>query len=712
VHAHLPALRILAVIAVVCAILFLVNIRMRGWALPVIAVGLLVLVSITAGAVYPAFIQRFRVSPQELQREREYIERNIVATRRAFGLDQVEQQRPTVASGVTPEGLEENESTIANIRVWRPTPILQENFASLQRIRSYYEVNDVDVDRYVIDGERRMLMISAREVTQDGIPGGGGTWQNRHLVYTHGFGAIAAQVNTATSEGAPVFVLRDIPSTGALADVIEQPRVYFGEGHDTPYILVGTDADELDYQSSDGEQLVPFAYDGDGGIPVGGPLTRALFAWRFRDVNLLISGLIDGDSRIMIYQDLVERVPRPAPFLRFDGDPYAAVVDGRLVWIWDAYTTTDQYPYSQPLELSQVTAEPTRDEIPPLSGPANYIRNSVKVVVDAFDGSMKYYVIDENDPDPILETWRNAFPDLFTPLSEASDDLRSHLRYPEGLFQVQAAHFVNYHVTDVEVFYQKQDFWQVPSDPTLSTETSSVPMRPYYMLMRLPGDDDESFVLILPFTPEGRLNMIGWMAAESDPDEYGRLISFELPGGISRDGPSQAYARINQDPRFASERTLLGQTGSSVLFGDLLVIPIDDAFLYVLPVYVRSEQQAIPELTRVVVVNGGVVGIGDNIQDAIADALGQAPPPPGEDGEEPPTGDGNVRGRVADLIETALEHFAAAQAALTQGDLATYQTEIERAQAAIREAAALAGRSGEPLPTPTGTVSATPSPTS
>lgn len=724
VHAHLPALRILAVIAVVCAILFLVNIRMRGWALPVIAVGLLVLVSITAGAAYPAFIQRFRVAPQEPQLERPYIERNIAATRAAFGLDGVELLQRNVAGSVTTQGLEENESAIANVRVWRPS-ILQENFESLQRIRQYYAIRDVDVDRYVVEGERRVLMISAREIAQAEIPGGGATWQNEHLVYTHGFGAIAAQVNTATSEGAPVFLLRDIPPLGALATQLTQPRVYFGEGHQTDYVIVGAEAEELDYEPEGQSEQETTKYTGRGGIEFGSLVRRALFAWRFRDVNLLISGVIDGDSRIMIYQDILERVPRAVPFLRFDGDPYAAIVDGRLVWIWDAYTTTDQYPYSQPLELSAVTSQ-TTVEAPPLSGNANYIRNSVKVVVDAYDGTITYHLADPDDP--IARAWQATFPDLFTPMPDPASDLAAHLRYPENLFQVQAAQFVNYHVTDPAVFYQKQDFWEVPVDPTTGGADRStgvveeMRMRPYYLLMRLPGEDEESFVLILPFTPASRPNMVGWMAAHSDPGSYGELLAFEFPSGASIDGPTQAFARINQDPEFSRERTLLGQTGSQILFGDLLVIPIETGsetegtgFLYVLPVYVQSERGAIPELTRVLVVNGGVVGLGETIQEAIADSLGQAPPPPDE-GEEPPSGDGTVRERVAALIQEALDHFEAAQQALTEGDLATYQSEVEAAENAIARAAALSGRSGggappTTVPTPTVTVSATPSPT-
>ena len=593
VNAQLPALRILVFIAIACAVLFLVNIRLRGWALPVIAVGLLALVSITAGAAYPAFVQRFRVAPQEFQREREFIEHNIAATRRAFALEV--QAKPLPLTGtVTAADVQENEATIQNIRLWRPS-VIKQNFEALQRIRAYYEFTDVDVDRYTIDGERRLVMLSAREISQSSIPGGG-TWQNTHLVYTHGFGAVASQVNTATAEGQPLFTLRDIPPIGSPPLEDNGSRVYFGEGveGDAPFVVVGSGAEELDYQgtAADDQEQVSTAYTGEGGIPFGGWFQRALFALSFRDVNLLISGLIDGDSRILINRHLAERVPKAAPFLQFDSDPYAAVIEGRLVWIWDAYTTSNQYPYSQPVDLGDpnVASPPEDPAAPSLSGEANYIRNSVKVVVDAYDGSMTYYVTDPEDP--IIQVWQRAFPSLFTPVSEASTELTEHFRYPENLFQVQADRFTNYHVTNADVFYGKQDFWQVPDDPAAEAGVGDVPMRPYYVLMRLPGETEDTFSLVLPFTPAGRQNMIAWMAAKSDPgEEYGSLISYEFPSGRNVDGPTQVFARINQDARFSSERTLLSQSGSDVRFGDFIVLPIGDGILYVQPVYVQAKQE-------------------------------------------------------------------------------------------------------------------------
>ncbi len=709
VNAQLPALRILIFIAIACAILFLVNIRMRGWALPVIALGLLALASVMAGAAYPAFVQQFKVKPQELQRERPYIEDNIAATRTAFALDAIDARHPTVAAEVTAEQVKSNSTTISNIRLWRPD-VIKENYESLQRLRQYYEFRDVDVDRYELNGQRRVVMLSAREVAQNGIPGGGKTWQNQHLFYTHGFGAVAAPVNTSTTEGAPSFTLQGIPPVGQPTMAGNGPRVYYGESSEVSFVVVDSGMQELDYQGSEtNERQVTSTYAGSGGIPIGGFFEKALFAWRYRDINLLISNLITDKSRIMIYRDIQQRVPKAAPFLKFDGDPYAAIVDGKLVWIWDAYTTTDRYPYSQEMDLASVVTQGIgTPPPPPLTGTVNYIRNSVKVVVDAYDGTMTYYVSDPSDP--IVQVWQKAFPDLFKPYDDASQELLQHFRYPENLFQVQAAQYANYHVTDPNVFYGQQDFWQVPPDPTTAEGAA---MRPYYVLMRLPGETVEKFVLILPYTPQGRQNMVAWMAANSDPGpDYGSIVSYEFSSGASVvDGPAQVFSRINQDARFSSERTLLGQGGSQVLFGDFLVIPIDTGLIYVQPVYVRSAQTtAIPELRRVVVVNGGKVGVAPDLRAAILDSLsGQVVPPGGGGGGG--GGGGSVQQQIASLLQQAENHFAAAEAALRAGDLATYQTEVNAAKAAVEAANRLAGQTGaSPSPGASPTSSSTGSP--
>jgi uncharacterized membrane protein (UPF0182 family) len=697
VKAQLPALTFLAIVAVLCAVMFFVNARYRVWSLPIIAVGLLLLVSILLGTAYPAFIQQFRVAPNEQQYEREYIERNIAGTRRAFGLEEIRLEERPYEPRVTAEDIASNEATIANIRLWRPT-VLKENFASVQRIRQYYDFHDVDVDRYEIDGERRVLMVSGREVTQSGISETAKTWQNEHLVYTHGFGSVAAQVNSLTSDGAPLLTLEDIPPEGE--PTTEQPRIYYGELDDVDFVVVNTTTDELDFEGASGE--TPYTYTGDGGIELGGYFRRALFAWRFQDANLLISGQVHSDSRILINRSIAARAQEPVPFLTFDKDPYLAVTDEGYVWIWDAYTTSDAYPYSQAVDLATVTD----DLLDPQE--VNYMRNSVKAVVDAYDGSVTYYAdLDE----PVMQAWSRAFPGVFTSIDEAPEEIRAHFRYPENLFQAQAFQFANYHVQDPIAFYRKQDFWQVPSDPTLqrisgpgspspAPGASARKLLPSYQLLRLPGDAEERFHLVIPFEPENRLNMVGWMAANSDPDGYGELVAFTLPSGRDVDGPGLVYSRVNSDEDFSEARTLLGTGGSEVLFGDLLTIPIEDSLLYVLPVYVRAAgDSAVPKLELVLVVNGTTVTLAGSLPEAIEGATGAVT---GEEPSPPPDGgEGTVDQQIERLLAQAVAHFAAAEEALRAGDLATYQSEQEQAQALVEQANdLLAGGNGGASPSP------------
>jgi uncharacterized protein len=698
VNAQLPALTFLTIVAVLCAVLFFVNARYRVWSLPIIAVGLLLLVSILLGTAYPAFIQQFRVAPNEQQYELEYIERNIEGTQRAFGIDEVRLEERPFDPLVTAADIDANEATVSNIRLWRPTA-LKQNFASVQRIRQYYDFNDVDVDRYEIDGEARVLMVSGREVTQGGVSQQAQTWQNQHLVYTHGFGSVAAQVNSITSDGAPLLTLEDIPPEGQ--PTTDQPRIYYGEIKTVDFVVVNSTTEELDYEGASGE--TPFAYTGDGGIELGGYFRRALFAWRFQDANLLISGQVQRDSRILINRSIVERAKDPVPFLTFDADPYLAVTAEGYVWIWDAYTTSDGYPYSESVDLAEVTD----DLLDPQE--VNYMRNSVKAVVDAYDGSVTYYADLE---EPIMQAWDRAFPGIFTSIAEAPDELREHFRYPENLFQAQAFQYANYHVEEPAAFYRKQDFWEVPSDPTglidvpggdgspsPALATGASKLLPSYQLMRLPGDPEEAFHLVIPFQPENRLNMVGWMAANSDPEHYGELVAFTLPPGRDVDGPGLVYSRVNADEDFSEARTLLGTGGSRVLFGDLLTIPIEDSILYVMPVYVRAAgESAVPKLELVLVVNGTTVTVAGSLPEAIEGATGAVT----GDGPQPPEeGGGTVDEQIERLLTRAVAHFAAADAALRAGDLATYQSEQDQGQALVEQAnELLAGETGEPSPSP------------
>jgi uncharacterized protein len=709
VNAQLPALTFLAIVAVICGLLFFANIRVRLWSLPVIAVGLLALVSVLLGTAYPAFVQQFSVKPQEFQREQPFIERNIEGTRRAFNLTAIDQRPVDVQGSVSKEQVDANRVTIDNIRLWRPT-ILQDNLRVSQRIRQYYDFRDVDVDRYTVGGERRLLMVSGREVNQSQIPGTGGTWQNRHLVYTHGVGAVAAVVNTATPEGAPELLLQDIPpvldaeAVGSSDLEASLYRIYYGEQADTPFVITGSGTSELNDDPSESG----YAYDGTGGIPIGGFFQRLIWAAKFRDVNLLISGQVRSDSRILIYRDIEDRVKKAVPFLKFDHDPYLAIVDDRLVWIWDAYTLTDAYPYAQSVDLGDATGDDA------FTGSANYMRNSVKTVVDAYNGTITYYA--DIPSDPIIAAWDRAFPGMFTPIEEASTDLTAHFRYPEALLQVQAAQFANYHVDDPGVFYRKEAAWAVPADPTLEEQSASgtvstMLLRPNYQLIRLPGDTEEGFHLVIPFTPEGRPeNMVSYMAASSDPETYGEVVAFTFPAGRNVDAPARVFSRINADPIFSADRSLLSQEGSTVVFGDLLVIPIEDSVLYALPVYVRANQEtSVPELKRVIVVNGGDVAVTPTLAESIEESTGgTVPDDPGTPGE-PPTG--TTDEQIANLLSQAVEHFDAAQQALTEGDLATYQEELTIAQSLVEQANRLAAdAAGLPSPTPTPSPSASPSP--
>src|SRR5437016_3335329 len=709
VKAQLPALNFLAIVAVICAILFFANIRLRQWSLPVIAVGLLALVSVLLGAVYPAFVQQFRVKPNEQQDEMPYIQDNINATNTAFGLSAIQAQQRDVSTGpLTAKQIADNSGTVSNIRVWRP-PVLKENLQSVQRFRQYYDFNDVDVDRYTVNNEERVLMVSAREIAQQGLDPSAQTWQNVHLAYTHGYGAVAAQVNTATAEGQPDYVLQNLTpvTTDPALDMSQQPRIYYGESDQEPFVVTDTNVNELDFQQDTSSNTT---YTGTGGIPLSNILRRAMFAWKFRDYNLLVSGSISSSSKIMIYRDIQTRVRKAVPFLKFDNDPYLAIVGGRPVWIWDAYTYTDEYPYSQQVDLAQ--AAPGQDSSTTLlQGNVNYLRNSVKVVVDAYNGSITYYA---NLTDPIVQVWSRAFPGLFTDINSAPQELQQHFRYPENLFQVQAYQYAAYHVTNPIDFNQKREFWAIPPDPTLSASGSaSVAIHPYYQLIRLPGASTDEFEVVIPFGPADRQNMVAWMAASSDQPHYGQLTVFRFPEGRTIEGPTQVFARINQDARFSSERTLLSQAGSNVLFGDFLVIPIDNSFLYVQPVDVQAQQTPIPQLHDVIMVNGsgGAVTIADNLQDALKGAVtGQVPSGNGNGG-----GNGTIPQRIQSLLAQAQQHFAAAQAALQSGNLGVYQSEIKAAQDAVDAAARLAGTtpttpSGTPSPSATPSASASPSP--
>ncbi|MGI8520925.1 MAG: UPF0182 family membrane protein [Actinomycetota bacterium] len=675
VHAHLPALSLLAIISVISAGLFLVNIRFRRLSLPLAAVAIWIFFSIVAGGAWPFVVQRFSVEPQELQREQPYIERNIRATRQAFGLAEVAVESFAAAETLPADSVEKNQSLLQNVRLWDPL-VLEQVYSQLQAIRTYYQFADVDIDRYEVDGQLRQVLLSARELALDNLQDP--TWSNEHLQFTHGFGVVASLANSATPSGLPTFLVRDVPGTVAQEAQesfdLEQPRLYYGEAFGSDeYSIVNTQQEEIDFPVGDGVQRSQ--YDGLGGVPTGNMLTRVAFALRESDPNFVLSSLITPESRILLYRNVRDRVERAAPFLSLDNDPYPAVVDGGLVWIIDAYTSTPFYPYSQRQSLSTIVPAGASAT---LSGEANYIRNSVKVVIDAYDGTMDFHVVDEGDP--LIRAWRNAFPALFTD-ETPSEDLRAHFRFPEDLFNVQSQVYRNYHVIEPQNFYAREDAWEVPDRTDISDEVvvtgEAGPVPPTYLLIQLPGETEQEFVLTRPFTPRSKRNMIAFMAARSDPEHYGELVTLRFPSQRAVDGPVLVDNRIKQDVEISQALTLLGQQGSRVGFGSLIILPIEESILYVQPLFVTASSEAggIPELKRVILVSGEQVVMGESFSEALTQLFGLDQPALGE----PPKGGGGGQGsaELRQIVAEAGRVYQEAQQALAAGDFEGYGALIE-----------------------------------
>jgi uncharacterized membrane protein (UPF0182 family) len=726
VNAQLVALQLLTIIAAICVVLFLVNIRFRGWLLPVAGVGILVVAAVVLAGIYPAIVQRLQVDPQELPRERPYIRRNLELTRFGFGIDQVAFEDFPANDQLSDAALAENQATLQSIRLWDPAT-LQNTYQQLQELRPYYDFRDVDVDRYTLDDKLQEVMLSVREVATSDLPAQARTWQNEALVYTHGFGIVSSAVSTRRRDGQPVFFVKDIPPAGVSELEVENPRIYIGE-EPPAYSIVGTTEDELDFPLEEGQPVERFRYEGDDGVFVGSPLRRLAFALRFAEPNILLSGLINNESKVMYNRRVRERVQNVAPYLKLDHDAYPVAVGGRVKWIIDTYTTSDMLPYSERTDLAvatvseqqqlapvttddgQITFQEQSVQVPGLRGTANYIRNSVKAVVDAYDGTVTLYVVDPDDP--IIQAWRKVFPDSFTDRSQASAELQSHFRYPEDMFRVQSTMFETYHIPGPDAFYNKDDAWTIPADAQFQAnqpDSSEVrAMRPYYLLMRLPGEASEEFALIQPFSPEQRNNLIGWLAGRSDGDQYGQLKAYRMPPTKTVFGPEQIQARINQDDAVSEQITLWNQSGSRVRYGNLLVIPVEDSLLYAQPLFLRADRSEIPELRRVVLVFGDQVVMEESLQAALTALFGTAAPgvevPEGAD--EPVAGDagGGDAGQpltpsagdvsdpaVAAALQRALDAFEAADRALADGDLGEYQAQTRAAEEALREVERMLG---------------------
>ena len=612
--------------------------------------------------------------PDELNKELPYVENHINYTRLAYGLDSIEEKSFEASPNLTDNDISDNAQTVDNIRLWDPT-VLAETYSQLQEIRAYYALDEVDVDRYRINGELTQVMVSARELDQTNLPAVG--WVNERLQYTHGYGVVFSPANNVASQGQPDFYVKGVPATTTVSELeVEQPRIYFGESAESvEYVVVNSLQDEVDYPlSTEGQSVAYTNYSGDGGVGIGSFFRRLGFALRYSELNLLISNQLSDDSKLIMERNVVSRVKKAAPFLYTDNDPYLALIDGNLFWIIDMYTVSDKYPYAQPADTRRI------NENSGLPMNFNYLRNSVKAVVNAYDGTMNFYVVDENDP--LILSYKDIFPNLFTSKSSMSSDLLDHIRYPEDLFTIQSDMYRDYHMTDPRVFYADEDPWVIPSDSSTTprvatlrgefTEIGFKPMLPYYLLMSLPGESDLSYLIFQPFNPENRPNMQSFLVADADPENYGQLIDFRLPKGEFVDGPSQVATRINQDPDISQIFTLLDQQGSSVIKGNLFVVPINQSILYYQPIYLQGEQNPLPEFKFVVVVFQDRIIMEESLSEALASVFG---------GDFATEDVEDTEGESAlELLEKATKAFEKAQQELQNGNLGLYQNLVEQAQ--------------------------------
>ena len=665
VHLRLPLLIGLAGAAFIAAALCVYNIWLAGLRLPVAAVILVVAVSIVQ-TIVPGAFQSYWVKPDELKLESRYIANNIELTRYGFGLDHIT-SAPFPAKGkLTPEVIAANQATIQNIRWWDPRP-LTDTYRQLQEIRLYYDFHDIDVDRYVIDGGYRQVLLSARELNQSKLPADAQTWINQRFKFTHGNGIAMNPVNRFDEEGLPVFYVKDIPPVGPPELKIDRPEIYFGE-ETRNYVVVGGGTKEFDYAK--GQENVYNVYEGRDGVSLGSLWRRALFAWAFGDFKLFISENVTPASKILFRRLIQDRIRRIAPFLRLDRDPYLVVSDGRLIWLQDAYTISDSLPYSQ---ITQ-------------PGSINYIRNSVKIAIDAYDGNPVFYIADPKDP--IVLTYQRIFPTLFQPMDSMPASLRGHIRYPEDLFIIQARVYGTYHMKDPEVFYNKEDLWNFPRE-THKGQTGT--MQPYYTIMRLPGEPREEFILMLPMVPNNRDNMIAWLAARCDGPNYGKVIEFTFSKEKLIYGPAQIEARIDQDTTISQQLSLWNQAGSRVIRGNLLAIPIDDTLLYVEPLYLSAESRQLPELKRLIASTGDRVVMAQDVDSLLAALVTPETrkPPTVVTSTSAPTAGATTGGSPPSGTNAeALNHYRRAFEALNKGDWRTFGAEMDAMQKALQGAPA------------------------
>jgi len=671
IHARVPMLLGLSIVALLGAILFLINAFTSNNRPGIVAIALYVLVMF-GGNLYPSMIQTLIVAPNELEKETDQIEHNIKFTLQGYGLSNVEERDLSGDEQLTQNDIQNNVTTIHSIRLWDQEPLL-DALKQIQEIRTYYDFISADHDRYVLDDELKQFMLSARELNSDSLLEQ--TWINRNLSYTHGYGVAVGPVNTATSEGLPKLIVQDIPpvSSAPLFE-IKKPEIYYGELTNA-YAIVKTGMEEFDYPS--GDTNVYTTYEGTGGVSVNSLFRKALFAVYFRDIKIFLSNEVTNESRLLYFRDLRQRLSRLAPFLLLDQDPYMVISDGRLFWIQDGYTTSDRYPYSARTQ-----------------GVGNYIRNSVKMVMDAYNGTVEIFVSDEEDP--LIKVYQNIYPDIYRPLSEMDPDLQSHIRYPEDIYRVQTYIYAEYHMKNPQVFYGKEDIWHIPSIGGSGVENV---MSPYYMIMRLPQEEREEFILMLPFTPGGKDNLSAWMVARSDGENYGKLVVYRSPKQKLIYGPRQIVARINQEAEISRQISLWDQRGSQVIQGNLLIIPMEEALLYVRPLYLRAEDGKIPELKRVIVAYENQIAMEPTLEEAIAriftgtvSGFIQSEETPGE---EQVAFEARMDIEGGDRIQLLRNAFDSAIQAQRQGDWARYGEELKKLETILKNLERAAGEANQ-----------------
>ncbi|MDD4171841.1 MAG: UPF0182 family protein [Syntrophomonas sp.] len=658
IYARLLSNRVLMLVALAVVVVILINIFVKRLNWILYSIGAWLIVAFVLGGIYPTVIQKLVVQPNEFNKEKQYIETGIQFTRQAYELNKVEGKDFNIDYKLTMNDIKNNDATINNIRLWDWQP-LGDTYKSLQELRPYYVFNDVDIDRYIVDGRYRQVMLSAREIEQ--TPEQAKTWVNQRLMFTHGYGLVMSPVTEIAQEGFPQFFIKDIPPQFATDIQITQPEIYFGEKTDN-YVMVNTKQDEFDYPM--GNENVFAQYQGNNGIKINSWARRLMLSWVLKDYKMILSSDITNSSQVLINRNIVSRAKKVAPYLGYDDDPYIVVNnDGKLYWMLDAYTFSDKYPYSQPYD----------------SAGNNYIRNAVKVVCDAYTGEMSFYVSDPEDP--VIQTYQRIFPNLYKPITEIPDGLKEHIRYPVDLFSIQAEIYRSYHMSDPGAFYNKEDIWVIPAELVGGAEN---PIEPYYIIMRLPGEAEAEYILMLPYTPNGRPNMIAWMCARMDGENYGNKLVYHFPKQETVYGPMQIESRINQDTEISRQLTLWDQKGSSTLRGNLLVIPINNSILYIEPLYLQAKTSVMPELKRIIAAYGNKVVMEETLDKALIALFGEGEP--SVSAPTTPSPDTSAPGiTVSELAKTARQYYEQANESLKSGDWSGYGDNINKLNDTIKK---------------------------